>query len=144
MAPAARDTLCRFFRESGERPQNYGLIVTGDLGFEGASLLSSLMRAEGYPLGEEYVDCGCLIYDRDRQDVHAGGSGCGCSASVLACHLLPRITTGVWERMLFLGTGAMMNPDSLKQGKGIAGVAHLAEILSPECYTKGVWKGCKR
>ena len=131
MAPAACDTLKRFFGETGTRPEDYDLIVTGDLGFEGRTLLSDLMRAEGYSLGERYNDCGCLIYDRVGQDVHSGGSGCGCSATVLSAYLLPRIASGALGRVLFIGTGAMMSPDSLKQGKGIAGVAHLLELVSP-------------
>ena len=136
MAPAACDTLCRFFSQTGEQPSQYDLIVTGDLGFEGREILGDLMRAEGYPMGEAYDDCGCLIYDQRRQDVHSGGSGCGCSAVVLAAYLVPRLVSGELRRILFVGTGAMMSPDSLKQGKGIAGVAHLLEILSPLEITK--------
>ncbi|MBE6589558.1 MAG: stage V sporulation protein AD [Ruminococcaceae bacterium] len=134
MAPAAADTLKRFFEGCGSRPEDYSLIVTGDLGFEGSAILGDLMRAEGYPLGARYTDCGCLIYERVRQDVHGGGSGCGCSATVLASHLLPKLCAGEWDRILFLGTGAMMSPDSLKQGKGIAGIAHLLEIVSPRYF----------
>lgn len=128
MAPAALDTLVRFFDDTGERPENYDFIVTGDLGFEGGSILSSLMNAEGYPMGECYTDCGQLVYDRERQDVHSGGSGCGCSAIVLASYLYPRIQRGEIRRMLFLATGAMMSPDSIKQGQNIPAIAHLLEI----------------
>ncbi len=128
MAPAAADTLVRFFSSTGESPENYGLIVTGDLGFEGGSILEDLMRVEGYPMGNRYADCGQLIYERERQDVHGGGSGCGCSATVLAAHLLPELQKGAWERILFLSTGAMMSPDSIKQGESIPAVAHLLEI----------------
>jgi stage V sporulation protein AD len=131
MAPAAADTLCRFFAATGERPSDYDAIVTGDLGFEGGELLQELLRAEGIVLGSCYGDCGQMIYERERQDVHGGGSGCGCSATVLASYLLPRLASGVWRRMLFLATGALMSPDSIKQGKSIAGVAHLLEIHSP-------------
>ncbi len=130
MAPAALSTLTRFFKETGERPQNYDRIVTGDLGFEGGKILEELMEAEGYPMGDVYTDCGQLIYYRQEQDVHGGGSGCGCSAVVLAAHLLPKLERGEWERILFLSTGAMMSPDSLKQGQSIPGVAHLIEIES--------------
>ena len=128
MAPAALDTLTRFFDDTGEMPQNYDLIVTGDLGFEGGSILKSLMIAEGYPIDEQYTDCGQLIYDRKRQDVHCGGSGCGCSAVVLGSYLIPRIESGELKRILFLATGAMMSPDSIKQGQNIPAVAHLLEI----------------
>ncbi len=128
MAPAAADTLLRFFAESGTVPADYDLIVTGDLGFEGGMILSDLMRIEGVPLGDGYTDCGQLIYDRERQDVHGGGSGCGCSAVVLASHLLPKLAAGEIGRMLFLATGAMMSPDSIKQGQNIPAVAHLLEL----------------
>ena len=128
MAPAAADTLVRFFSATGMRPEDYGLIVTGDLGFEGGSILEDLMRVEGYPMGDRYTDCGQLIFDRGRQDVHGGGSGCGCSATVLAAYLLPELQKGRWERILFLGTGAMMSPDSIKQGESIPAVAHLLEM----------------
>ena len=129
MAPAAEDTLMRFFKESGTVPLDYDLIVTGDLGFEGGAILCDLMRANGYPMDGNYTDCGQLIYNRNRQDVHGGGSGCGCSAVVLASYLLPRLVRGDLSRILFLATGAMMSPDSIKQGRAIPAVAHLLEIV---------------
>lgn len=128
MAPAAQDTLCRFFEETQMSPDDYDLIVTGDLGFEGGDILCSLMRAEGYEIGSVYNDCGRMIYDRKAQDVHGGGSGCGCSAVVMAADLIPRLQRGELSRILFLATGAMMSPDSLKQGEKVLAVAHLLEI----------------
>lgn len=128
MAPAAVETLVRFFEDTGESPKNYDLVVTGDLGFEGGSLLGALMRAEGYDLGDRYTDCGQLIYHQREQDVHSGGSGCGCSSVVLGAHLLPRMEKGEIRRMLFLATGAMMSPDSVKQGQNIPAIAHLLEL----------------
>ena len=128
MAPAALDTLCRFFKEGQTRPDDYDLIVTGDLGYEGGDILCSLMQAEGYAIDSVYNDCGRMIYDRDRQDVHGGGSGCGCSAVVLSANILPRVRRGELSRILFLATGAMMSPDSLKQGEQVLAVAHLLEI----------------
>lgn len=128
MAPAALDTLCRFFRETQTAPDDYDLIATGDLGYEGGDILCSLMQAEGYDITPVYNDCGRLIYDRERQDVHGGGSGCGCSAVVLSANILPRIKQGDLSRVLFLATGAMMSPDSLKQGEQVLAVAHLLEI----------------
>ena len=125
MAPAICDTLCRFFSESSSLPSDYDLIVTGDLGYEGASILRELMRAEGYKLGDNYTDCGILIYDRRRQDTHSGGSGCGCSASVLSGYILPEIEKGKYKRVLFVASGAMMSPDSIKQGESIPAVGHL-------------------
>ena len=110
------------------RPDDYDLIVTGDLGFEGGDILCSLMRAEGYVIDSVYNDCGRMIYDREKQDVHSGGSGCGCSAVVLSADLLPKVRRGELSRILFLATGAMMSPDSLKQGEEVLAVAHLLEI----------------
>lgn len=131
MAPAALDTLLRFFRATGKRPADYDRIVTGDLGFEGGAILEDLMRAEGIPLGDRYADCGQMIYDRVVQDVHAGGSGCGCSAAVLSAYFLPKLQSGELRRILFLSTGAMMSPDSVKQGKAIPAIAHLVELEEP-------------
>ena len=128
MAPAAMDTLIRFFGATNTQPADYDLIVTGDLGYEGGTILCELMRAEGFDLSDRYTDCGQRIYYKTEQDVHGGGSGCGCSASVLAAYLLPQIAEGALRRVLFLATGAMMSPDSIKQGQSIPAVAHLLEI----------------
>ncbi len=131
MAPAAADTLCRFFDETATSPADYDGIFTGDLGQEGKRILRELMQMENIEMGEAYEDCGCLIYN-EEQDTHAGGSGCGCSATVLASYLLPKLQSGELKRILLLGTGALMNPDSLKQGRNIPGVAHLVELRTPE------------
>lgn len=128
MAPAALDTLVRYFSESGTSPKDFDLIVTGDLGYEGNSILRDLLLAEGIDAGERLSDCGMMIFDRDTQDTHAGGSGCGCSAVVLASHLLPKLESGEMNDLLILGTGALMSPDSIKQGLGIPGIAHLLHI----------------
>lgn len=124
MAPAAYDTLTRFLQSTGTTPNDYDKIVTGDLGFEGYSILCDLFRKDGVELGANYVDCGLLIYDRDRQDVHAGGSGCGCSASMLSSVLLAQKN----KKMLYIATGALMSPTIVKQGKSIPGIAHLVQI----------------
>ena len=135
MAPAALNTLCRYFSESGRAPEEFDLIVTGDLGYEGGSILCELMVAEGFDIRDRYNDCGVMIYDRQAQDKHAGGSGCGCSAVVLASHLLPRIERGELRRILFMGTGAMMSPASLQQGMAIPAVAHLVCICNEKyCF----------
>ena len=131
MAPAALDTLVRFFRTTKQSPRDYDRIFTGDLGYEGGSILCSLMEAEGYPMGERYGDCGQIIYHRSQQDVHCGGSGCGCASVVLGAEILPRMEAGEWRRILFLATGAMMSPDSIKQGQNIPSIAHLVEIVAP-------------
>lgn len=131
MAPAAAHTLLRFFRSTETVPSDYDLIVTGDLGYEGGAILCDLMRYEGYELGARYQDCGQIIYCKETQDVHAGGSGCGCSAVVTASYLLPKLETGEVRRMILLGTGAMMSPSSIQQGLSIPGIAHLVVLESP-------------
>ena len=131
MAPAAAHTLLRFFASTATAPSDYDLIVTGDLGYEGGSMLCELMRGEGVDIRAHYQDCGQIIYCRSTQDVHAGGSGCGCSAVVTASYLLPRLERGEIRRMLLLGTGAMMSPTSIQQGLSIPAIAHLLVLESP-------------
>lgn len=133
MAPAICDTFCRFFSESESRPADYDLIVTGDLGHEGASILRELMSVEGYDMGHQYTDCGILIFDKERQDTHAGGSGCGCSAVTLSAYIIPQIEKGRFKRVLFVASGAMMSPDSVKQGQSIPAVGHLLLLESGFC-----------
>ena len=130
MAPAAADTLLRFFNSSGNSPSQYDGIFTGDLGYEGSLILRDIMRASSCNIEGIHYDCGLLIYDRKRQDKHAGGSGCGCSAVVLSSLILERIRTGIYKKVLFVGTGALMNPMSLQQGMSIPGIAHLVEICA--------------
>lgn len=135
MAPAAVSTISRYFSESGRDIGEFDLIVTGDLGYEGGSILCELLVAEGLDIRDRYNDCGIMIYDRKRQDKHAGGSGCGCSAVVLASYLLPRLECGALRRILFIGTGAMMSPSSLQQGQAIPAVAHLVAICNEKyCF----------
>ncbi|MEG0512000.1 MAG: stage V sporulation protein AD [Clostridia bacterium] len=132
MAPAAADTLLALLTDTQTTPADYDLIVTGDLGQVGHDLLLQLMREQRMPLDEsKYVDCGLLIFNRDAQDVHAGGSGCGCSASVLNGHILPRIQRGDWKRVLFMATGALMSLTSSLQGESIPGIAHAVVLESP-------------
>ncbi|MBR6676014.1 MAG: stage V sporulation protein AD [Clostridia bacterium] len=122
MAPAAADTLIRYFEDGGKDP---ALIVTGDLGYEGVEILKDIMRAQGKDVSGILTDCGLMIYDRERQDKHSGGSGCGCSAAVLASFFLDKIRGGELSDLLFVGTGALMNTMSLYQGQSIPAVAHL-------------------
>ena len=96
----------------------------------GSDLCRELLAAKGYTLGENYTDCGLLLFDRQRQDVHAGGSGCGCSASVLCAHLLPLMERGELKRVLFCPTGALMSPTSSQQGESIPGICHAVAISS--------------
>lgn len=130
MAPAALSTLVRYFECGDVHPDNVDLIITGDLGWEGGSILCDLMRCEGYDIKSKYNDCGMIIFSRGAQDMHCGGSGCGCSASIMASYIIPKIARGELSNVLFLGTGAMMSPSSIQQGESIPAVAHLVR-LSP-------------
>ena len=130
MPPAAADTLEKYFSLSGASPSDFDAIVTGDLGYEGGKILCELMGAVGIDISDRYLDCGTLIYDLERQDKHAGGSGCGCSAVVLASHFLPKLERGEIKNMLILGTGALMSPTSIQQGLSIPGVAHLLRLCA--------------
>ena len=128
MAPAAMDTLTAYFTESGKTPDDFDLILTGDLGLEGHSITRTLMKNSGFDMTKVYNDCGLLLYGKDSQDVHCGGSGCGCSASVICGHILKKIADGVLRDVLYLATGALMSPNSLKQGATIPGIAHLVHF----------------
>ena len=139
MAPAAADTLLRFFDATGKTPDDFDLIATGDLGYEGGDILCELMAIEGMDIRSVYNDCGMMIYSRDTQDTHAGGSGCGCSAAVLASYLLPKLASGALKRVLIIGTGAMMSPQSIQQGECIPAIAHLVCLTAKE---EEEWKLC--
>lgn len=126
MAPAAYETLRAHFTDTGRTPEDYDLIVTGDLGKLGSELVQELFRRDGTELDERYQDCGVLLFDLDRQDVHCGGSGCGCSAAVLNGHIFNRMRAKQLERVLFCGTGALHSPVALGQGESIPGICHAA------------------
>ena len=128
MAPAACDTLKSFFEDTQTTSTDYDMIVTGDLGKTGSTLLYDLMNNHGYFIDGNHRDCGMLIYDLAAQDVHSGGSGCGCSASVLCSYLLKRMSLGDFKNILFMATGALMSPTSNQQGESIPSIAHLVNI----------------
>ncbi len=130
MAPAAVNTLMRYFEESENRPSDFDLIVTGDLGLEGSAILKDMLFVSGIDIKKNHVDCGVLIFDGETQDTHSGGSGCGCSAVVLASYFLPMLKHGDINDILFIGTGAMMSPSSLQQGEAIPAIAHLVRITT--------------
>jgi len=131
MAPAAVDTLERFFG-AGYDPSDFDMIVTGDLGTEGSGILHDLLLSKNIDITKNHVDCGNMIFSSYESDTHAGGSGCGCSAVVLAADLLENIKKGVLKNILFIGTGALMNPLSLNQGQNIPGIAHLVHITATD------------
>ena len=124
MAPAAADTIRQHFEDFGTAPNDYDKIVTGDLGKVGQRVLLDLLQTSGIDLGERHMDCGIEIYDCKKQDTHAGGSGCGCSASVLSAFLLKQLSEKKWKRILFVPTGALLSKTSYNEGQSVPGIAH--------------------
>lgn len=132
MAPAAAMTILDFFRDTGESVESFDAIFTGDLGYVGTELLYELLGRDGLDIKSRHYDCGLIIFDKDKQDVHAGGSGCGCAASVLCSYILPKIKSGEYKRVLFIPTGALMSPTACQQGLSIPSVAHLVAISAED------------
>ncbi len=130
MAPAAAQTLVDFFSDTKTVPTDYDLILTGDLGQVGTKLLGELLEPYDICLGNLHQDCGNLIFDPKKQDVHAGGSGCGCAASVFCSKILREIQQGVYRNVLFMATGALMSPTSSQQGESIPSIAHLIHVTA--------------
>ncbi|MBC7765366.1 MAG: stage V sporulation protein AD [Hyphomonadaceae bacterium] len=128
MAPAAADTILQHFSDTGKTVNDYDLVVTGDLGKLGLALTDQILKENNLDLQDKLNDCGLLIYDIEAQDMHMGGSGCGCSASVLCGHLLKEIKIGNMKRILFVATGALMSPTSTQQNESIPCIAHAVTI----------------
>lgn len=124
-APAAYDTLHAFFSDTKTTPADYDAIFTGDLGALGHEIVTDFFHRDGIDLSKNYYDCGLLLYDRSKQDMHAGASGCGCSAAVLNGYLLTELRRGTWKRILFAPTGALLSPTSSFQGESIPGICHV-------------------
>lgn len=129
MAPAAADTLYHYFEDTGSAPDDYDMILSGDLGSVGASILRDMLAEKGIKLGSGYNDCGLMIFDNEKQDTHAGGSGCGCSGAVLTGYVLPKLASGELRNVLFMSTGALMSPTASQQGESIPAVAHLVNFV---------------
>lgn len=124
MAPSAFRTIRAHMEDLKTDPNTFDLIVTGDLGQTGKELLMELADKDGVSLGGKITDCGTLIFDNTTQDVHSGGSGCGCSAITLCGYLLEQLNCGKLKKILFCGTGALLSPTSTQQGLTIPGVCH--------------------
>lgn len=124
MAPAADDTIYQHLIDFNRQPEDYDRIITGDLGSIGQTALLNLMRERGFDIGRQHMDCGMEIFDPKSQDTHAGGSGCGCSATVLSAYILKQIEEGSWKRVLFVPTGALLSKTSYNEGKTVPGIAH--------------------
>ncbi len=128
MAPAAADTILNFLDDTGSSVEDYDLILTGDLGKVGSECLYDILSREKVDLECRHNDCGLMIFNLEKQDAHAGGSGCGCSASVLCSTILPDMINGKYKNILFAATGALMSPTSSQQGEAIPAIAHLVNI----------------
>ena len=133
MAMAAADTLSRHFADTARAPEYYDAVLTGDLGKVGSDILAELLAMRGITLGARHMDCGVLIFDAERQGVCSGGSGCGCSASVLSGYVLDNMRAGGWKRVLFAATGALMSPTTSLQGESIPGICHAAALEMERC-----------
>lgn len=128
MAPAAADTITQNLLDFERSPEDYDAIITGDLGIVGQHILLDLLKEQEIDIFSQHKDCGLLIYDNLTQDTHSGGSGCGCSASVLSALLLPKIISGEWKRILFIPTGALLSKVSFNEGDTVPGIAHAVVI----------------
>lgn len=124
MAPAAADSIAKFLQQTQTKPEDYDCILTGDLGAVGSQLLCQLLFHQGLDISAVHEDCGNLLFDIKKQDVHAGASGCGCSASLVSTMFRRKIENGELHKVLFVGTGALMSPLSVRQGETIPGIAH--------------------
>ena len=128
MAPAAVDTLYQHFIDTGRTPDYYDLILTGDLGFIGKQICTELLMTRGYDIKSNYNDCGCLIFDREKQDVHSGGSGCGCIATTFSGYIYNLLQKQELKKVLLCATGALMSTTTAQQNESILGIAHAVSI----------------
>ena len=128
MAPAFCDTLVSHFLDTGRKPSYYDAIISGDLGYVGKDIVIDIMASQGYNIKSNYNDCGILIFDKLKQDTHAGGSGCGCCASVFSGYLFKELKNRNLKKILLIATGALMNSTSSQQGESIPGIAHAISI----------------
>lgn len=128
MAPAAADTIFNHFTDTGFKETDYDLIITGDLGSVGHAITDDLLKKSGLNISDRYSDCGILIFDGQKQDTHAGGSGCGCSAAVMASYIYSGLKSGLYKNILFVGTGALLSSTSSLQGETIPCIAHAITV----------------
>lgn len=130
MAPAAADVIYNNLKDFHIEPDYYDKIITGDLGYVGQTILIDMLKERRIDISDRHYDCGIEIFDNDEQDTHSGGSGCGCSASVLCSYILKQLEKGYWKRILFVPTGALMSPISFNEGQSIPGIAHAVVLAS--------------
>ncbi|MDF2944828.1 MAG: hypothetical protein K0S01_3686 [Herbinix sp.] len=132
MAPAAFETIKQNFEDLGVEPSYYDRIITGDLGYVGKNILIELLKEKNYDIGSLYMDCGIEIFDKENQDTHAGGSGCGCSAITFTSYILNQLKEGKWKRILFIPTGALLSQVSFNEGNTVPGIAHAVIVERKE------------
>lgn len=132
MAPAAAEVIAANLKDFGYKASEYDKIITGDLGYVGQKILIDLLKQVNIDISRNHMDCGIEIFDSDTQDTHAGGSGCGCSATVLCGHIMSKIKRGEWKKVLFVPTGALLSPTSYNEGQSVPGIAHAVIIQNKE------------
>ena len=132
MAPAALSTIKAHFEDTGRSPDYYDAVITGDLGYFGHDIFADLAHREGMEFPNVFTDCGILMFNRKTQDTHAGGSGCGCSASIFAGHIFRCMKRKLWNRVLFAPTGALLSIVSAQQGESIPGICHAVALENEE------------
>lgn len=130
MAPAAFETIKQNLEDLNVKPDYYDKIITGDLGYVGKNILIELLQEKGYDISGNYMDCGIEIFDKDSQDTHAGGSGCGCSAITFSGYILKMLKERKWKRVLFVPTGALLSQVSFNEGNTVPGIAHAVMVES--------------
>ena len=139
MAPAAADVIFHHLQDFNRKPDYYDKIITGDLGHIGKQGVIDLLNQKGFDISAQHMDCGIEIFDAEKQDTHAGGSGCACSAVTFCAYFYPKLVSGEVGRMLFIPTGALMSPTSSQQGQSIPGIAH--GLVIEGCQREGrKWK----
>lgn len=130
MAPAAFETIKQNLEDLGVGPDYYDRIITGDLGYVGKNILIELLKEKNYDISQKHMDCGIEIFDSEKQDTHAGGSGCGCSAITFAGYLMKQLKERAWKRVLFVPTGALLSQVSYNEAKTVPGIAHAVMVES--------------
>ena len=128
MAPSVVDTLLAHFKDTDRNPSYYDAILTGDLGHIGKEIVIELLQTYGYNIKSNYNDCGVLIFDKEKQDTHSGGSGCACSATVFSGYLFKMLKDKKYKRILLIATGALTNSTTAQQGESIPGIAHAVSV----------------
>lgn len=128
MAPSAYNTISQNFKDNGIQPDYYDRIITGDLGYVGSDILIDMLKADGYDISNNHMDCGKEIFNQEEQDTHAGGSGCGCAAITFAGYVMKQLEDGNWKRVLFVPTGALLSQVSYNEGHSVPGIAHAVMV----------------